>query len=585
MKNNYGISLLLGILLASSLHADSKPVPVAADVSYGPHPHQLVDIYVPATGSGPFPVLVWYGGIWEPAKHVPDLNRFLPEGIAVIGVETRTLTDGMNDKAVPPVSCLMNDACRVVQFVRLNAAKWNLDPQRIAAGGSSQGALPALFVGGATDYADPTSGDPVARVSSRVTCVAAHRSQPSIDPKRMQEWVPGVKWGAPALGCGFEESLKRRDELLPFIEKWSPDALLRKGAAPVYFENNWGLTQPENVTEADYKVHSPAWGLGFQKLAQQVGVVCHVKFPEHPTDGYKDVWDFIVQELKPRNQPAVFAAPPGQELLSNVVFGTGGGRDLHAEILRPKEPLKEPMPAVLIIHGGGWSGGNHLTYAPWLVQQGYFTASIEYRLSGEAPWPAQIEDCKLAVRWLRANAAKFHVNPDRIGVMGHSAGGHLVACLGTLGDAKELEGCGGYDGVSSRVQAVVDQSGPADFTPEGGPAVGTNRTDHPMLVKLLGGTYAEKTAVWRQASPALHAGVDAPPFLIVHGEKDTIVPVAQGERLAAALKRAGAKVELLLIKNGGHGLRADKPDGPPAEPDQNAQQAAIIAFFDNHVKR
>lgn len=257
MKNAYGISLLLGFLLASRLHADSKPVPVAADVAFGPHPHQLVDIYVPATGSGPFPVLVWYGGIWEPAKHVPDLNRFLPEGIAVIGAETRTLTDGMNDKAVPPVSYLMNDACRAVQFVRLNAAKWNLDPQRIAAGGSSQGALPALYVGGATDHAEPTSGDPVARVSSRVTCVAAHRSQPSIDPKRMQEWVPGVMWGAPALGCGFEESLKRRDELLPFIEKRSPDALLRKGAAPVYFENNWGLARTCSSSRTAATVFGP----------------------------------------------------------------------------------------------------------------------------------------------------------------------------------------------------------------------------------------------------------------------------------------------------------------------------------------
>jgi hypothetical protein len=114
----------------------------------------------------------------------------------------------------------------------------------------------------------------------------------------MQEWVPGVKWGAPALGCSFEDSLKRRDELLPIIEKWSPEALLHKDAAPIYFENNWGLEQPKDVTEMDYKVHSPAWSLGFQKLAQKVGATCHVKYPDHPTDKYKDIWNFIVQELK-----------------------------------------------------------------------------------------------------------------------------------------------------------------------------------------------------------------------------------------------------------------------------------------------
>ena len=259
-----------------------------------------MDLHLPTNGSGPFPVLIWFGGIWEPSKHVPDLNRFLPKNIAVIGVETRTLNDGMQEKVNPPVSYVMNDACRAVQFVRMNAAKWNLDPQKIAVGGGSQGALPALYVGCVTDRADPQSNDPVERASTKVTCVAAYRSQPSIDPKRMQLWVPGVKWGAPALGYSFEESLKRHEELLPLIKTWSPDAILQKGGAPIYFENNWGLTQPENVTEMDYKVHSPAWALGFQKLAQQAGVICHVKYPDHPTERYKDIWDFLVQELQTR---------------------------------------------------------------------------------------------------------------------------------------------------------------------------------------------------------------------------------------------------------------------------------------------
>src|SRR5712691_2391744 len=212
------------------LGAAPKPEPTHADVTYGPSPHELLDVYLPTKADRPFPVLIWFGGIWQPSKHVPDLNRFIPHGIAVISVETRTLTDGMEEKANPPVSYVMNDACRAVQFVRLNAAKWNLDPQRIAVGGGSQGTLPALYVGCAGDCADPKSNDPVERESSRVICVAAYRSQPSIDPKRMQLWVPGVKWGAPALGCSFEESLKRREELLPLNEKWSPDALLHKDA-------------------------------------------------------------------------------------------------------------------------------------------------------------------------------------------------------------------------------------------------------------------------------------------------------------------------------------------------------------------
>jgi hypothetical protein len=110
--------------------------------------------------------------------------------------------------------------------------------------------------------------------------------------------VPGVKWGAPAFGVPFDESLRRRDEFLPEIRKWSSENLLHAGSAPIYFENNWGLTQPAKVTEMNYKVHSPAWGVGYQKLAQQAGVTCYLKYPDHPTEGFADIWDFIAKTLR-----------------------------------------------------------------------------------------------------------------------------------------------------------------------------------------------------------------------------------------------------------------------------------------------
>ncbi len=293
--------VLMGLLLttgtAKPLRA-ADPLPTHADVSYGRNPHQLMDVYLPTQGKGPYPVVVWFGGIWKPSKGPGNLKYFLANQCAMIAVEMRSMSDALEDKVAVPISYVLDDACRAVQFIRLRADKWNIDPKRIAVGGGSQGALPALYLGCAGDRANPNAADPVERQSTKVACVAAFRSQPSIDPKRMQEWVPGVKWGAPALGCSFEESLKRRDELLPAIKKWSPEALLHKGAAPIYFENNWGLTQPEKVTEMDYKVHSPAWGLGFQKLAQQAGATCYVKYPDHPTEKYKDIWDFVVGELK-----------------------------------------------------------------------------------------------------------------------------------------------------------------------------------------------------------------------------------------------------------------------------------------------
>ncbi len=158
------------------------------------------------------------------------------------------------------------------------------------------------------------------------------------------------------------------------------------------------------------------------------------------------------------------AAPADIAVRQDFVYGKGGDRDLHADLAWPKNATA-PMPAIIRIHGGGWIGGSY----HWqggiedFERHGYFAATIEYRLDNVAKWPAQIQDCKCAVRWLRANAAKYNVDPNRIGVMGDSAGGHLVACLDTMTD-KSLEGDGGYAGVSSAVQAVVDYFGPTDFT-------------------------------------------------------------------------------------------------------------------------
>ena len=285
-------------------------------------------------------------------------------------------------------------------------------------------------------------------------------------------------------------------------------------------------------------------------------------------------------------------APPAASsasvtLLHDVEIGTGGGRTLHAEIAFPAKLPPKPMPAVIWIHGGGWRLGTHKkNTAQWLVDYGYFTASIEYRLSDEAKWPAQIEDCKLAVRWLRANAAKYHVDPDRIAVWGGSAGGHLVACLGTMDDPR-FEGQGGYPGVSSKVQAVVDYCGPVDFT-KGGPGIQKNMAkapdfESPGLIGLFGGSFKEKTALWKEGSPIAYVKPGDPPFLIVHGTKDQSVPYEQGEAMVAALKKAGVPVEFITVKGGGHGMRAAKGD-PVATPSPDEIKASVAAFLDKYLK-
>ena len=279
------------------------------------------------------------------------------------------------------------------------------------------------------------------------------------------------------------------------------------------------------------------------------------------------------------NAAPVYPAPPkGIAVLRDVVMGKGGNADLHAEMAWPKDAVA-PMPAVIYIHGGGWIGGSYKG-GPLLhlAQNGYFAASIEYRLSNVAKWPAQIEDCKLAVRWLRANAAKYHVDPNRIGVWGESAGGHLVTCLGTMADVKDYEGTGGYPGVSSAVQAVVDFYGPTDFTVHG---IYTPEASQ-LTQGLFGVPRDENPGLWKSGSPIDYVKAGDPPMLLVHGDSDELVPLAQSTAFDAALTQAGVPHQFLIVKNAGHGFRP-KP-GTTIDPTNAGIQKAVDSFLAKYLK-
>jgi acetyl esterase/lipase len=241
-------------------------------------------------------------------------------------------------------------------------------------------------------------------------------------------------------------------------------------------------------------------------------------------------------------------------VLRDIAYGTGGGRPLLLDLLAPAVAKAERAPAVVWIHGGGWEHGgkNGSPAAAMLAKAGFVTASISYRLSGEAPFPAQIEDCKCAVRFLRANAARFGIDPARIAVAGSSAGGHLAELVATAGPDAGLEGDGGWQGVSSRVRAAAAWFGVSDFTDgalEFHPRLGR------VVVKLFGGPEKDKPELYRLASPVCHVAQGAAPMLLAHGEEDGLVPFDQSARMAAAYRQAGLEMEFIPVRHAGHDFK------------------------------
>jgi acetyl esterase/lipase len=282
--------------------------------------------------------------------------------------------------------------------------------------------------------------------------------------------------------------------------------------------------------------------------------------------------------------PAAFAQQHGQTRFAEVPEGTKIYRDVNyvsnghtrqkLDLYLPKAETRRPL--IIWVHGGAWLEGSKETGAPLsYLSEGYAVAGINYRLSQHALFPSQIEDCKSAVRWLRANADKYNIDPNHFGVWGESAGGHLAALLGTTGDVNDFDK-GQHLEVSSRVQAVVDCFGPTDFLqmnehrlPNGQVH---NTADSPES-KLVGGPIQENKEKAAKANPITYVTKGDAPFLIIHGDADPLVPHHQSELLEAALKKADVPVKFYTVEGAGHGGFTD-PNVPKLTKE----------FLDKHLK-
>lgn len=267
------------------------------------------------------------------------------------------------------------------------------------------------------------------------------------------------------------------------------------------------------------------------------------------------------QDLAARKQQALEAAEKsGVEVRLDQPYADGASAKQKVDVYLPKKRNSESLlPVVALIHGGGWVNGDRLGYAAQAIQLArtgdYAAVTVGYRLTGEAAWPAQVHDCKAAIRWIRAHAGELRLDPEKIAVWGSSAGGHLSSLLGTSGGVKELEGgLGPNTKFSSHVQCVVNLCGPEDFTrplmfdKEGRPVWKDD-----AVSGLLGGGALERHAEAVAASPVTYVSRDDPPFITFHGTQDGRVAFLHAEAIHGTLQKAGVTSLLVPITGGGHG--------------------------------
>lgn len=250
------------------------------------------------------------------------------------------------------------------------------------------------------------------------------------------------------------------------------------------------------------------------------------------------------------------APPPGVLAVRDLDYSGSGNPRQKLDLYLPEKPADKPLPLIVYIHGGGWEAGSKedAGILDAFIKDGkYAAASIGYRLTQEQKWPAQIHDVKAALRWLGAHAKDHGFDPNRIGLIGISAGGHLVSLLGTSQGVTELEGTVGTQSPAPKIACIANFCGPANFiTFPGKGSIIDPEKPGTAITKLFGGPMSQHLEVAKAASPITYIDKDDPPFVHIHGTKDTLVPYEQAQEFDAALDKAGVSSTLLSGEGGPH---------------------------------
>jgi acetyl esterase/lipase len=281
------------------VYAPSVPKPTLSDIPYGAHERQILDFWkAPSDTSTPL-VFVIHGGGWtsgckEWVDRFVDPEALLKSGISVVAINYRLMKHA--NGVEPPVKAPLQDAARALQFVRSKAEEWNIDKTRIGAAGASAGACSSLWLAYHDDLADPTNEDPIARESTRLTCVAVKNPQTSLDPKQMKEWTPNSRYGGHAFGKkSFATFLAERESILPWIAEYSPYALVSAGDPPVYL---FYESQPAIGKIQKDPTHTANFGVKLQEHCVELGVECELMYPGAPDVKHKTRTEYFIATLK-----------------------------------------------------------------------------------------------------------------------------------------------------------------------------------------------------------------------------------------------------------------------------------------------